>query len=370
MSVDPQAFLQPPAVPHEHVQPEIVLSEGMADWLVAQQLSLAFTSYQSGRLIVAGVDPDRRLSFNEQYYARAMGLCYSRGTLHIASLFQIWSLQNLLREGEFANRAFDCLLVPRKAHVTGYIDAHELGIDQFGRPILVNTLYSCLATTDDEFNFRPLWKPRFISDLAPEDRCHLNGLAMDEGTPRYVTALDKTDEASGWRGGAETGGVVIDVGSGEIIGHNLHMPHSPRVHDGQLWLLESGRGYLVRLDPRTGLKEDIAFCPGYGRGLAFHGHHAVIGLSRPRQGSRRLPLDDELERRGVEPWCALVVVDLRRGEIVEFIRYDTEVTELFDIALLPGVRNPATIGPATMEILTTRRFDASFASPPEAWRSF
>ena len=107
MSVDPQAFLQPPAVPHGHVQPEIALSEGMADWLVAQQLSLAFTSYQSGRLVVAGVGPDRRLSFNEQYYARAMGLCYSGSTLHIASLFQIWSLQNLLREGEFANRMLE-----------------------------------------------------------------------------------------------------------------------------------------------------------------------------------------------------------------------------------------------------------------------
>ena len=50
-----------------------------------------------------------------------------------------------------------------------------------------NTLFSCLAAASPTHTFRPLWRPPFVSRLAPEDRCHLNGLALRDGEPRYVT---------------------------------------------------------------------------------------------------------------------------------------------------------------------------------------
>ena len=336
-------------------------SPGMAAWLLENRISLAFTSYATGRLLVAGVAPDGRLFFNEQNYTRAMGLHYASGELHVGSLHQVWRLTDMLAEGEFANNAFDCVMVPRVAHTTGYLDVHELGVDRLGRVIFVNSRYSCLATPDLDFSFRPVWKPPFISELVPEDRCHLNGLAMADGVPRYVTAFSQTDTNSGWRENKLRGGLLMDVQSGEIVTDRLSMPHSPRVYDGAVWALDSGRGYLVRIDPATGQVDDIAFCPGFLRGLAFHNGYAVVATSKARDNAGDLPLMAELERLGTEPWCAILVIDLKQGLISNFIRYESEITELFDVTVMPGIRNPITIGPATEELLNAVRFNPELA---------
>lgn len=341
----------------------LVHSKNMAQWLLTQQVSLAYTSYATGRLIVVGVEPGGRLFFNEQNYTRAMGIHYADGQLYVASLYQIWRLSNMLAPGEFANNAFDCVLVPREARTTGYLDIHDLGLDSAKQPIFVNTRYSCLATVDPDFSFRPVWKPRFISALAAEDRCHLNGLAVDGGTPRYATAFSTTDTESGWRQAPRDEGVLIDVQSGEVVAGGLDMPHSPRIHDGAIWLLESGRGYLVRIDPDSGDKIDIAFCPGYVRGLSFHGDFAIVAVSRAREHSEELPLHRELAQHGAEPWCAILIIDLKQGLICNFIRYEAEITELFDVAVMPGIRNPITVGPSTEEILTAVRFPSNPAMP-------
>jgi len=64
--------------------------------------------------------------------------------------------------------------------------------------------------------------------VVPEDRCHLNGLAVVDGQPKYVTALGTTDTPGGWRERKADGGVLLDVESGETLIDNLSMPHSPR----------------------------------------------------------------------------------------------------------------------------------------------
>ena len=346
----------------EIAEPKLSISPGFRQWLLDQQVSLAFTSYQTGRLLLAGVDPQGRLAFNKQNYFRAMGLHYADGTLHLAGVFQIWRLENLLNPGEFAEAAFDCVLVPRAAYTTGYIDAHDLAIDKAGRPIVVNTRYSCLATLDERFSFRPIWRPPVITALYPEDRCHLNGLAMEDGAPRYVTSVNTTDVENGWRELPRDGGVVIDVQSDEIVTTGLSMPHSPRIHDGALWVQDSGRGYLLRIDRQTGQAERVAFCPGFLRGMAMHGGFAVAALSQARHGTfKELELQDELDRRGLEAWCGIVVIDLNKGEVVEHLRIEGGFTELFDVAVLPGVRNPMSIGIQSDEIVRTIRFNPEFA---------
>jgi len=337
---------------------QISVSRGMGNWLRANHVSLAFTSYQTGQLFLVGNHPNGTISFNQQNFSRAMGLCYQPGRLYLGSLFQVWRLENMLRPGEVGNNAFDSVLVPRNAQTVGDVDIHEVGVDGQGRIIFVNTRYSCLCTIDLTHSFRPIWKPAFVSKLAAEDRCHMNGLAMQDGRPKYVTAVSRSDVLSGWRERRHEGGVLIDVETDRVVTDQLSMPHSPRVEGNSVYALDSGRGQVIRIDPETGAKEDIAFCPGFLRGMSIHNGHAIVTVSKPRDGTfKHLSLDDELASRDAEAWCGVLVVNLSSGDIVEWVRLDGHIAELFDVTAMPGVTCPMSVGPATADIQTTITFD-------------
>lgn len=342
-------------------QTRISVSRGFAGWLGRTGCSLAFTSYQTGQLFLVGLLPGGQVSFHQQNYVRAMGLHATPQRLYVGSLFQIWRLENVLAAHERANEHFDRLYVPRNAQTTGDIDVHELSVDRAGRVIFVNTRYSCLATMSITHGFKPLWKPPFISRLAAEDRCHLNGLAMADGAPAYVTAVSRSDMINGWRDRRHEGGVLVDVRDDRIVTDQLSMPHSPRVAADGVYLLDSGRGMLVRVDPRSGTKGDIAFCPGFLRGLALHGGHAIATVSLPRDGAfSGLALQEELKKRDGEPWCGVCIVDLRTGDLVEWIRLDGAIKELFDVAVIPDTHCPMALGVASPDIQSLISFDEEF----------
>jgi uncharacterized protein (TIGR03032 family) len=323
-------------------------SRHFTEWLTSIRSAIAFTTYQAGKTFLLGVRSDGRLSVFERNFARSMGLGVADGgrTLALATQYQIHRFDNVVPVGQASADGFDAVYAPHASWVTGDVDAHDVAFGSDGRPLFVNTLFSCLATVSDAHSFTPLWKPAFISRLAPEDRCHLNGLAMDGGTPRYVTAVSRSDTADGWRDRRENGGIVIDVESGEIVAEGLSMPHSPRLHAGRLWLLSSGAGEFGFVDPASGRFEPVAFCPGYARGLAFIEGFAVVGLSLPRDNRTfsGLPLDAALQTRDTEPRCGLAVIDLASGDIRAWVRIEGVVRELYDVAVLPGVRRPSLIG--------------------------
>ncbi len=354
-----QAALQP-AQPAAN-QTQISVSRGFGNWLVRANCSLAFTSYQTGQLFLVGLLPSGQVSFHQQNYVRAMGVHATPQRLYVGSLFQIWRLENVLAAHERANQHFDRLYVPRNAQTTGDIDVHELNVDKAGRVIFVNTRFSCLATMSVTHGFRPLWKPPFISRLAAEDRCHLNGLAMQDGAPAYVTAVSRSDMINGWRDRRHEGGVLIDVRDDRIVTDQLSMPHSPRVGADGIYLLDSGRGQIIRVDPQTGTRTDIAFCPGFLRGLAIHNGYAIATVSLPRDGAfSGLALQDELLKRDGEPWCGVCIVDLRSGDLVEWIRLDGAIRELFDVAVIPEVRCPMALGVQSPDIQTLISYDPDF----------
>jgi uncharacterized protein (TIGR03032 family) len=246
--------------------------------------------------------------------------------------------------------------VPRELFVTGELDVHDIGQLKDGRVVFVNTLYNCLATQSERHSFTPIWKPPFISKIIKEDRCHLNGLAMEAGVPRYVTAVSKSDTIDGWRDRRFDGGILIDVKTGEIVIGGLSMPHSPRLYRGKLWVLNSGTGEIGWIERGASAKDAafnvIAFCPGFVRGLAFHGKYAFVGLSKPRyQRFEGLALDKKLAKTDSEPWCGVQVIDLDNGACVHWFRIDGPVAELYDLGVVPSVVRPMALGFATNEIL-------------------
>ncbi len=328
-------------------------SRHFPEWLARMRVSLAFTTYQAGKLFFIGLQPSGKLAVFERTFARCMGLGTSADarTLALATHYQLLRFDNVLEAGARQGEN-DAVYAPHAMWVTGDVDAHDVAFGADGRPVFVNTLFSCLATVSDGASFRPLWQPPFISKLAPEDRCHLNGLAMEDGAPRYVTLVAKSDVADGWRDRRAKGGLLMDVTTNEVLLEGLSMPHSPRVHAGKVWLLNSGTGELGFLDHAAGKFEPIAFCPGYARGLAFVGQYAVVGLSLARENRtfQGLPLDAALAGRGADARCGLLVIDTTTGDTVEWLRLAGVVRELFDVAVLPGVSNPAAIGFRSTEI--------------------
>ena len=336
---------------------EISASRQFTSWLAEQRVSLAFTTYQSGKLFLLGLNKDGRLAVFERTFERCMGLCATADaqTIWMSSLYQLWRFENALPEGVVAPDGYDRLYVPQAGSTTGDVDAHDIALDGGGRPVFVNTLFSCLAAPSESHSFRVVWKPRFISKLAAEDRCHLNGLAMENGAPRFVTAVSASDLHEGWREHRRDGGIVMDVRSGEVVARGLSMPHSPRAVDGRLFVLNSGAGEFGTVDLASGRFEAVCFCPGYARGLAVHGRFAIIGLSacREQRTFSGLPLDEALARHEAKARCGLLVVDLRTGDVVHSVNIGGVVCELFDVAVLAGVRTPSALGFRSEEIRRT-----------------
>ena len=202
-------------------------------------------------------------------------------------------------------------------------------------------------TIEGNWSFVPQWQPPFISGWAAGDRCHLNGLALKEdgSGPAYVTVLGETDIENGWRDNKASGGCLIHVPSGEVVLRGLSMPHSPRLYKNQLYLLDSGHGALLRVDPLSGKRSTVAHLPGFTRGLDCFAGYAFVGLSQIRETAvfGGLPISE----RQQELKCGLAVVNLSNGSVDGLLWFKTGIQEAFAVAVLPGWRNPAVIGPDT-----------------------
>ena len=309
--------------------------------------------------------PDGGLSVFERTFDRCMGLGVHNGQIWMSSLFQLWRFENYLDPGVTSN-GYDAMFVPVAGHTTGDIDIHDIHVRADGTPIFVNTRFNCLATLAERGSFKPIWQPPFIDRIAAEDRCHMNGMAVENDTPRYVSCVSRSNVAEGWREHRRDGGVIIDVQTGEPVASGLSMPHSPRLYQGSLWILQSGTGEFGKIDIDTGDFTPLCFLPGFARGLSFIGDYAVIGLSKPR-GNRTfsgLELNDRLEREGVKPRCGLCIVNLKTGDMEHHLEISGVVEELYDVAILPGVIRPMALGFRSDEIRFALRPEIDDAPKP------
>ena len=301
-------------------------------------ISLVISTYQTGRVILVRADGEQ-LNTHFKAFPRPMGIAVSGGRLALGTQQQVWEFQDQPEIGsrlEPSGRHDACFL-PRASHVTGKINIHEIAFADDGLWI-VNTRFSCLSVLDRRYSFVPRWRPPFISHLAPEDRCHLNGLGIQEGRVRWVTAFGVSDHPQGWRENKAVGGVLMEVPSGAVVARGLSMPHSPRWHDGRLWVLESGRGSVATVDVATGRVDTLAELPGFTRGLAFAGPLVFVGLSQVRETNAfgGIPLTERVRER----CCGVWVLDSRTGRIVGSLRFEGIVQEIFDVQILKGLRFP------------------------------
>lgn len=329
---------------------EIHASRLFYSWLNDQNASLAFTTYQFGKIFLIGTISDGSISISERTFNRPMGIGYREGQVWLSTLYQLWKLENFLDPGEDSD-GHDALFVPVVGYTTGDIDIHDIHVRKDNTPIFVATRFNCLATLGERFSFKPFWRPSFIDRIAAEDRCHLNGMAVQDDQPRYVSCVGPSNIAEGWRDHRQNGGLIIDVSSNEVVADGLSMPHSPRIFDGQLWILQAGTGEFGKIDIHSGNFEPVCFCPGFVRGLNFIGNYAVIGMSKPRENRtfNGLALNERMELEGIQPKCALYIVNLKTGDIEHMLEMEN-IEELYDVAILPRIKNPAALGFKTDEI--------------------
>ncbi|MEL6438435.1 MAG: TIGR03032 family protein [Cyanobacteria bacterium J06621_8] len=311
-------------------------SNNLADILQQLQVSLFFSTYQAGKLGVVTVQ-DRTLQIQFHNFQQAMGMAISPQQMAVGSRDWVYLLRNDLKIAAQIEPAGSCdaCFLTRSGQYTGDISIHDLvwGDRELW---IVNTRFSCLCTLSNNYNFLPQWRPKFVSAIAPEDRCHLNGVAMVKNLPKYVTVLGRADTPGGWRDKKATGGCILEVPSSRVVAEGLAMPHSPRIYGNRLWVLNSGHGELMALNLSSGQSEFVVALPGYTRGLALVGSYAFVGLSKIRETAifGNLPIGDRSE----ELRCGVAVVDLRAQKMVSLLEFQAGVDEIYDVQVAPFSR--------------------------------
>jgi uncharacterized protein (TIGR03032 family) len=326
------------------------------DVLAALKCSLAISRRPSGVALI-GVEHGVP-TLSACLLPRSMGLAVGGKRLAVATNHELMIFANVSTLAPlYPERPdyYDAMFVPRMSFYTGDLDLHDMAFDK-QIVLAVNTRYSCISVIDGYFNFTPIWQPPFVTEFAPDDRCHLNGMAFHDSKVRYVTALGETNTPFGWRKSMTDGGIVMEVPSGRIVASGLSMPHSPRIIDGQLYVLEGGRGALLRIDPASGARHVVAKLPGFTHGLAEYRGVLFVGLSklRMKRGPQGLPIEAESD----ELVAGVAALDRKSGELLGILEFYNGVEEILDVQVLPDVLRGEILNPrqwAEMPSIATMR---------------
>lgn len=308
--------------------------------------SLAVSTYQAGKVIFLSPKDEERLIQLPRTFNKAMGIALDGDKMAIACKDEVIVLKNskdLAHHYPRKPNVYDGLYMPRLTYHTGALDVHDLDWGGDGL-FAVNTSFSCLIKIDENYSFTPVWKPPFISKLASEDRCHLNGMCMENGKPKYVTAFNDGDTPQSWREVVTTGGILMDVETSEVVAANLPMPHSPRLFDGDIYVLFSATGELAKIDKNTGQVDIINKLNGFVRGLCKIGEYAFVGLSRLRKNSSTFAKLD-IANRSLN--AGIAIIHLPTGAFVGEIKYQMSVDEIYDVQVLPNMLRPGILNTMT-----------------------
>ncbi|MEI9920081.1 MAG: TIGR03032 family protein [Bacteroidota bacterium] len=302
--------------------------------------SIAISTYQAGKVIFLSAKNERELIQFPRSLKKAMGIALSGDKLAIATQNEVVVYSNSPGQAKRYPKkpdTYDTLYIPRAKYYTGELDIHDLHFTKNGL-LAVNTRFSCVSSIDDNFSFTEVWKPSFITELKPQDLCHLNGMVVVDDQPKYLTALGATNSEKGWKTSKANGGVLIDADSQELILTGLPMPHSPRLYKEGLFVLLSATGELARADIAKGSYDVIHRFDGFVRGMDRVGDFLFIGLSKLRTTSVAF---GDLPIAAHSPVCGVAAFHLPSGKLIGQLKYETSVEEIYEVKMLQNTVRPA-----------------------------
>lgn len=362
-------------------------TDNFAKILKALNISLAVTSYQSARLIFIRSDGEN-IDTHLKAFPRPMGIYCDESRITLGTFSEVLEFKRtddilkqikngeLDREEKFSKKILekdkekmkalrearkqeldevkkaDSLFLSRASITTGMINIHDIAWGDEGLWV-VNSTFSCLSTLSPEHSFVARWKPHFISELVPEDRCHLNGMAMKDGKPKYVTTFNKEDSRDSWSDGRVDDGTLIDIDTNKILLDGMIMPHSPKVYEDEVYVCESGLGLVWKYNPKTKEKTQVIKLQGFTRGLYFYGGLMFVGLSQVRASSIKNPIP--LTKEYDETYSGIWIINLQDNFEVAHIKFDGDIDQVYDISILPQSTYPELL--KTNSSLTRHMFD-------------
>lgn len=301
--------------------------------------TLVVSTYQAGKVIFLSPQSEDKVIQLPRSFRKAMGIAIHQDEMVVACLDEVVYLKNSKELGQFYPKkpnTYDGMFLPRMTYHTGALDVHDIDFCDDGI-YAVNTNFSCIIKIDKEHSFTPVWKPDFIEKITAGDHCHLNGMAVNDGKIRYVSAFAQTDKPRKWKENILESGILIDYATKDIVVDGLSMPHSPRIYNDKLYVLTSGNGELVEINQNDYSKRVVTKIDGFVRGLSFHKGFAFVGLSKLRKNSStfaNLPIAKHSKKAGV------VVIHLETGAVVGNFYYNTSVDEIYDVQILPDLVRP------------------------------
>lgn len=306
------------------------------------KISICISTYQAGKLIFISPNEHGRLSQLPRHFEKPMGFGFTESfdKMAVASKDTVTlftSSKELAYHYPKKEKVYDCMFFPRITYHTSALDMHDVHFGENETIFAVNTLFSCIVTLDSNYNFTPYWKPKQINELLSEDRCHLNGMAMQNGKPKYASAFNEGNSAKSWKEEVTTSGVIYDIEKNEVIARNLPMPHSPKIYKDELYVLLSATGEFVKIDTESGKYDVIIKLDGFVRGLSFYKDFAFIGLSKLRKGSSTF---SKLEFSHAANESGFVVIQLSTKKLIGKFIYDNTVDEIYDLHVLPNSLKP------------------------------
>ena len=309
-------------------------------FLQQEHLSIAVSSYDCHRVIVfrsIGDEVDTLLV----PAISVKGIAATEDSLTFANITELVTYRRcdevLATSARPELEGADALYLPRSVHVTGDINAHDLAWGDAGL-WLVNSRFNCLCTLDPMLGFKVRWQPFFKQTLDTASAGHLNGMAMHAGKPVFASCFAPVADNWRERDGSRQDGAIIDVERNELILEGLFMPHSPRVHEGGLYVCNSGTGEVLRFDLRTRALRSVITLPCFTRGLRFYKHYMLVCCSQVRHSNAKS--NNTLFEHFEENVAGLYIVDLHTEQVVAYTEFLGDVSQLYDIALIPNTLTP------------------------------